>query len=100
MGAKAYELLRNLVAPDAPKDKRFNDLVKTMHAHLKPKPLIIIVERFKFYKRVQHEDEKVAEYIVSLKQLSTQCDFGTFLNDALRDQLVCGLRQEAIQRKL
>ena len=99
MGAKAYELLRNLVAPDAPKDKRFNDLVKTMRAHLKPKPLII-AERFKFYKRVQHDDEKVAEYIVSLKQLSTHCDFGTFLNDALRDQLVCGLRQEAIQRKL
>ena len=71
MGAIAYELLRNLVAPDAPKDKRFNDLVKTMRAHLKPKPLII-AERFKFYKRVQHEDEKVAEYIMSLKQLSTQ----------------------------
>ena len=99
MGAKAYELLRNLVAPDAPKDKRFNDLVKTMRAHLKPKPLII-AEHFKFYKRVQHEDEKVAVYIVSLKQLSTHCDFGTFLNDALRDQLVCGLYQEAIQRKL
>ena len=99
MGAKAYELLWNLVPPDAPKDKRFNDLVKTMRAHLKPKPLII-AERFKFYKRVQHEDEKVAEYIVSLKELSTHCDFGTFLNDALRDQLVCGLRQQAIQRKL
>ena len=70
-----------------------------MCAHLKPKPLII-AERFKFYKRVQHEDEKVAEYIVSLKQLSTHCDFGMFLNDALHDQLVCGLRQEAIQRKL
>ena len=37
---------------------------------------------------------------MSLKQLSTHCDFGTFLNDALRDQLVCGLCQEAIQRKL
>ena len=37
---------------------------------------------------------------MSLKQLSTHCDFGTFLNDALRDQLVCGLREEAIQRKL
>ena len=38
MGAKAYELLRNLVAPDSPKDQRFNDLVKTMRVHLKPKP--------------------------------------------------------------
>ena len=32
IGAKAYELLCNLVAPDSPKDKRFNDLVKTLRA--------------------------------------------------------------------
>ena len=41
IGAKVYELLHNLVAPDSPKDKRFNDLVKTLRAHLKPKPLVI-----------------------------------------------------------
>ena len=99
MGAKAYELLRNLVAPDSPKDKRFNDLVKTLRAHLKPKPLVI-AERFKFYKRLQREEESVAEYSVTLKQLSTHCDFGSFLNDALRDQLVCGLRHETMQKKL
>ena len=99
MGAKAYELLRNLVALDSPKDKRFNDLVKTLRAHLKPKPLVI-AERFKFYKRLQREEESVAEYSVTLKQLSTHCDFGSFLNDALRDQLVCGLRHETIQKKL
>lgn len=99
MGAKAYELLRNLVAPDSPKDKRFRDLVKTLRAHLKPKPLVI-AERFKFYKRTQQEEESVAEYMVSLKQLSTHCEFGAFLNDALRDQLVCGLHQESIQKRL
>ena len=70
MGAKAYELLRNLVAPDSPKDHRFNDLVKTTRVHLKPKPLVV-AKCFKFYKRVQCEDETDAEYIVSLIQLST-----------------------------
>ena len=99
MEVKAYELLRNLVAPDSPKDKRFNDLVKTIRVHLKPKALVI-AERFKLYKRVQCEYEMVAEYIVSLKQLLMHCDFCTFLNDALHDQLVCGFCQEAIQRKL
>ena len=99
IGAKAYELLRNLVAPDSPKDKRFNDLVKTLRAHLKPKPLVI-AERFKFHKRMQHEEESVAEYIVTLKHLATHCDFGSFLNDALRDQLVVGLSQDSMQRKL
>lgn len=35
-----------------------------------------------------------------LKKLSSTCQFGTFLNDALRDRLVCGLRNSSIQRKL
>ncbi len=30
----------------------------------------------------------------------THCKFGTYLNDALRDRLVCGLRIEAIQKRL
>ena len=51
IGAKTYELLCKLVAPDSPKDKRFNDLVKMLHVHLKPKPLAI-AERFKFHKRM------------------------------------------------
>ena len=77
IGAKVYELLHNLVVPDSPKDKRFNDLVKTLHAHLKPKPLVT-AERFKFHKRMQQQEESVAEYIVTLKHLATHCGFGTF----------------------
>ena len=48
---------------------------------------------------MQQEGESVAEYVVALKELSTHFDFGTFLNDALRDRLVCGLK-EAIQKIL
>jgi len=32
--------------------------------------------------------------------LADKCDFGSYLEQALRDWLVCGLRQEAIQRKV
>lgn len=42
----------------------------------------------------------MSDYMVALKQLSTHCEFGTRLNEALRDRFVSGLRVEAIQRKL
>ena len=99
IGARAYELLRNLLTPDPPKNKKFAELVATLRLHLKPKPLVI-AERYKFYKRTQKDNESVAEYIVTLKQFSKHCDFGEFLNDALRDQFVCGLRQQSAQKKL
>ena len=59
-----------------------------------------IAERFKFHKRTQREGESVAEYVVALKELTTHCEFGGFLNEALRDRLVCGLYRESTQKRL
>ena len=99
MGSEAYELLASLVAPDKPSTKKFDDIIATMEKYLKPKPLVI-AERFKFHKRSQKEGETVAQYLAELKRLAERCNFGQFLEDALRDRLVCGLRSEAIQRRL
>ena len=87
IGGATYKLLSNLLSPDAPKDKSLDELKSTLRAHLKPKPLTI-AEHFKFYRRMQREGESVAEYVVALKELSTHCDFRTFLNDALRNLLL------------
>jgi nucleoside-triphosphatase THEP1 len=99
IGGKAYNELRSLTAPAKPKDKSFKVLCETMTSHFSPKPLII-AERFRFYKRNQRAGESIAEYCVAIQRLTEHCEFGTTLNDALRDRLVCGLANEHVQRKL
>uniref|UniRef100_A0A1A8C840 ribonuclease H n=1 Tax=Nothobranchius kadleci TaxID=1051664 RepID=A0A1A8C840_NOTKA len=99
IGAEAYGLLKNLCIPDKPSSLSYDELSGKLTAHYKPKPLII-AERFKFQKRNQQENESVSDYVVSLKRLSTHCDFGRHLDEALRDRFVSGLKVEAIQRKL
>ena len=42
----------------------------------------------------------MSEYVAELRRLATTCEFGTFLNEALCDRLVCGLREKAMQRRL
>ena len=64
-----------------------------------PKP-ILIAERFKFHRQNQHESETVAQFVVELKRLALKCEFETFLEDALRDRLLCGLKSVQIQKKL
>lgn len=59
-----------------------------------------MAECFTFYKRNQAMWESVVEYVVELRKLATYCEFGTFLDWALRDRFICGLRDEAIQKKL
>jgi len=42
----------------------------------------------------------VLAYVAELKKLVTHCNFGTNLNEALRNKLVCGLQNMQIQRRL
>ena len=99
IGTKAYELLHSLLAPELPSTKSYDELVKVLEDHLKPKPLVI-AERFKFHHRNQKDGETVAQYVAALRKLTEHCDFKDYLDEALRDRLVCGLRSEVIQRKL
>ncbi|XP_048590103.1 uncharacterized protein K02A2.6-like [Nematostella vectensis] len=99
IGPETYGLLRNLLTPEKPDTKTYKDLVDILSGHLHPKPLVI-AERFNFHNRFRHDSETVADFGAQLKKLSTHCEFGTFQDEALRDRFVCGLRQEAIQRKL
>jgi hypothetical protein len=99
IGPKTYGLLKSLLAPAKPNTKSYQDLTRILSEHLSPKPLVI-AERFRFYKRDQREGESIASYVAALKKLSTGCEFGTFLNDALRDRFVCGLKSDNIQKFL
>ena len=99
IGGRTYSLLRALTAPEKPATKSFDDLVKLLKGHLSPKPLII-AERFRFHKRDQRSDETVREYVVQIRKLSENCEFGTHLQDSMRDCLVCGLHNTDIQKKL
>ena len=96
IGGKTYALLRNLVAPTPPKDKTFDELVAVLKAHFEPKPLII-AERFAFHRRQQAKGETVADYVAELRKLTKHCEFGAYLEEALRDRFVCGLRSEPTQ---
>ena len=42
----------------------------------------------------------ISEYMAKLPRLTQYCDYGTVLNDMLRDRLVCGVNHSQIQQKL
>ena len=99
VGSETYGTLRNLLAPANPKDKSFADIVAALKGHFEPKPLII-AERFHFHRRNQGSGESIATYVAELRRLASKCEFKAYLEEALRDRLVCGLLSETIQRAL
>ena len=99
IGKKAYDLLRNLLAPEKPATKGYDSLVRTMKTHLDPQPLVI-AQRFKFHQRSQKSGESIAQFVAELRKCAEHCDFQNKLDETIRDRLVCGLRNETIQKRL
>jgi len=99
IGSTTYDLLSNLVALKNPRDLSIVELAEQLCRHFDLKPLVI-AERFHFHKCAQTFDESINNYVVELRQLATHCDFGEYLDQALRDCLVCGICHENMQKQL
>ena len=99
IGAKTYGLLRDLVAPAKPKEKTLAELTEALRTHFEPQPLII-AERFYFNQRNQLPNESIADYMATLRKMATSCKFNNFLDEALRDRFVSGIRSTSIQKRL
>ena len=98
LGGPGYKLLRSLCQNDTG-SKTLSQLQTAMQDHLLPKPNQI-AERYRFYKRDRKAGESVNAFVAELRKLSEHCEFGTGLNDYLRDRFVCGLNCERVQQKL
>ena len=98
-GPATYQLIRNLVSPAATTDKSFAQIVELVQNHCHPKPSVI-VRRYTFNSRSQKEGESLSTYVAELRKLSNDCDYGESLNEMLRDRLVCGVKDNRIQRRL
>lgn len=99
IGSPTYRILRNLLTPDKPGDKTYEELTTVLQQHYSPAPSEI-VERFKFYSRSRRAGESVANFIAQLRSLAQHCNYGASLDNMLRDRLVCGINDDSIQKRL
>jgi len=69
IGWDTFAKLKTLVSPTSLDDLSLTDIVMAMKQHYK-KNTVEIAERFKFFKRVQCDNEEVAEYVAELRKLA------------------------------
>ena len=98
-GTSTYKLLKTLVAPAKLSSKSFADLVKLAQDHYTPKPSVIM-SRFKFNTSFRQEGESITQFVTRLRDLSSLCDYGDSSKELIRDRLVCGVRDDTLQRTL
>ena len=99
MGPSTFNLVWCLEQPGKPGSKSYDSLVTIVTLRFSSK-LLAIAEFFQFHKRNQDDGESVTVFVAALKKLAEHCDFNEVLNDTIRDQIVRGLRSEAVQKHL
>ena len=99
LGQSAFAKLKTLASPTSINDLTLDQIMEHLIGHYKPQT-IEIAERFKFFKRHQLGGESTTDFMTELRRLAKTCNFGNYLELAIRDQFVCGLRDIKTQREL
>ena len=110
IGTDTYTLLRSLTAPRRPAELTYKELCDLLSSHFEPKPNATL-QRYNFYSAYRKQGKSVKDFVAELKGLARNCDFGKtstgvnltetlILEENLRDRLVFGVADTAIQRRL
>jgi len=99
LGQATFAKLKVLANPTPVSGLTLEAIMQHLIEHYQPQT-IEIAERFKFFKRNQLEFESVTRFIAELRSLATTCNFGAYLETAIRDQFVCGLQDTKCQKEL
>ena len=99
VGATTYKLLHSLVAPSKPGEKSYEELTSVLSALFNPAPLLIMC-RIKFHSRCHQPGESTAMFVSQLRSPSENCGYDHSLEDMMRDRIVSGVNNDAIQKQL
>ena len=96
LGQDTFAKLKTLASPTAISELTLDAIKQHLRNYFCP-PTMEIAE---FLKRNQKEQESATDYMSELRRLAKTCDFGVYLDTALRDQFVCGLWDVRCQQDL
>ena len=90
LGQTTFAKLQDLGSPTDITTLSLDQVVELLTAHYWPQT-IKIAECYKFFKRMQEDQEQTTNFITALRQIAKTCNFGQYCDTALHDQFVCGL---------
>ena len=99
IGKEALEVHNGLPFASEEEKSDMNKVLELWETHCIGKTNVIY-ERYKFNNRLQEQTESIDTYVNALRALADTCEFGTLKDHLIRDRIVCGVRENAVRRKL
>lgn len=99
LSTQTVQVLAGLIAPRTPNSLTYAEVVAALSDYYDPKRHEI-AESYKFFTRCQQEGESVHAFLVEIRRIADNCNFGSALNRMLRDRIVCGVRSTNLRKQL
>lgn len=99
LSTQTVQVLAGLIAPRTPNSLTYAEAVAALNDYYDPKRHEI-AESYKFFTRCQQEGESVHAFLVEIRRIADNCNFGSALNPMLRDRIVCGVRSTNLRKQL
>lgn len=98
-GPVIFSQLRILFPCDALEKATYKEMVEKLKVKL-DKSESDLIQRFRFNNRVQQPGESIEDFILGVKLQAEQCNFENFKDVAIRDRIVAGVKDKALQARL
>ncbi|XP_060723274.1 uncharacterized protein K02A2.6-like [Tachysurus vachellii] len=100
MGKEAEQVYQTFTFGEGEREREdYDNVIRKLDDYFVPK-VNVIHERARFHMRVQRPGEMAEEYIRSLHELASTCDFGAAKDENIRDRLVIGILDRKLSEKL
>ncbi|XP_063370250.1 uncharacterized protein K02A2.6-like [Cydia amplana] len=99
IGPTAFKVLVDYYRPVVVTTKSYDDLKKVLNEYY-GKKTYVLSERVTFATRHRKAEETITQFILELRSLAGYCEFGTTLDERIRDQLVIGINNSTWQQEL
>lgn len=100
LGPATLDLLHDLMYPERPADKTFDEIVAVLKSHFEPPPNATL-GGYKFLQCKQKKNQSIAEFVAELRKTAKHLDYpANFLERVIRDQLYSGVRNNEIREKI
>ena len=98
-GDDVFDIVLSLTDPVPYETKTKAEIVELLSAYFTPRDMVLI-NTFRFGTRSQKPEETAAEYSTALRAMAKGCEYGQYLERALRDRFVIGLHNANVRESL
>ncbi|XP_049267571.1 uncharacterized protein LOC119377625, partial [Rhipicephalus sanguineus] len=99
LSTQTVQVLAGRIAPQTPNSLTYAEAVAALNSYYDPKRHET-AESYKFFTRCQQEGESIQAFLVDIRRIADNCNFGSALDRMLRDRIICGVRSNSLRKQL